>query len=194
MHPQAKTRPKLIITCGLTGTGKSTIAKGLAEARGWAIVSSDEVRKGLAKIPPTRHEYVPFQKGIYSAQFTSNTYDRMNEIAERFLREGKSVIIDASFSKKVLRAKTYDLAKRLGAEITWVELICPEEEIKRRLDSRMRREDISDGRWEIFLQMKTSFQEINEFNDEEHVVVDTSKPKHEAVNRALNLIDKQRCN
>ncbi len=192
MHNDVRARSKLIIVCGLIGTGKSTIAREVAQSKGWTIVPSDAVRKELAKMPATHHEYVAFEKGIYSSEFTAKTYERMNQIAERLLKEGRSVVMDASFARKEYRAKAYALAKSLNVEVTCIELVCADEEIKRRLALRMKQEkQISDGRLEIFSQQKASFEEIDDFTDEEHIVVDTSNPKKESVARALNMIDKR---
>jgi len=182
-------RPRLIITCGLMGTGKTTIAKEIAKIEGWAMISSDAVRKQLAGIPSTRHEYTAFEKGLYSREFTERTYKRMNEIAEEFLRNGKSVVIDASFSKKSERDKAYALAKATNAEFTCIELVCPEQKTKRRLTARMHKKGaISDGRWEIFPQQKASFEKVDEFGDEEHIVVDTSTPKQESVKQVMDRL------
>jgi predicted kinase len=189
MPDDSRSRPKLIIVCGIIGTGKSSVARGMAESKGWVMVSSDFVRKELAKIPATRHEYVAFDQGIYSSEFTAKTYEKMNQIAEQLLMEDRSVVMDATFAKREYRAKTYAMAKRLNVEFSCIELICPDEEIKRRLTLRMeRKNEISDGRWEIFSKQKASFQKIDDFQDEEHIVLDASGPEKESIARALNMI------
>ena len=194
MPDDASSRPKLIIVCGIIGTGKSSVARGIAESKGWVMISSDVVRKELAKIPATRHEYVAFDQGIYSSEFTAKTYEKMNQIAQRLLLEGRSVVMDATFAKRQYRAKTYALANRMNAGFRCIELVCPDEEIKRRLALRMeRKNEISDGRWEIFSQQKASFQKIDDFHDEEHIVLDTSGPEKESVARALSMIAGRRC-
>jgi len=194
MHNDVRNRPKLIIICGLMGTGKSRIATEVAKSKGWTIVSSDTVRKELAKIPATQHEYVAFKKGIYSAEFTAKTYAQMNEIAEQALREAKSVVMDATFARKEDRAKAYALAEALNAEFRCVELVCPDEEIKRRLALRMKRKgEISDGRSEIFSEQKATFEKIDDFTEVEHIVVDTSNPKKQSAARVLSAIENRSC-
>jgi aminoglycoside phosphotransferase family enzyme/predicted kinase len=187
MFPEAK--PKLIITCGLPGTGKSTVAENLAETKRWAIVSSDAVRKELAGIPVSQHEYVPFGKGVYSSDFTKKTYRRMNQIAEDLLRKGKSVILDACFGKRAERGETYALAKAMKAEFTCIETVCDEDQIKRRLTARMdEKRAISDARWEIFPQQKSAFEKVDEFEKKEHMVVDTSTTKAESMRKVMDCI------
>ncbi|HVN28133.1 MAG TPA: AAA family ATPase, partial [Candidatus Binataceae bacterium] len=43
--------PALIVVCGLSGSGKSTIAEALQHRFGFPIISSDRTRKGLSSIP-----------------------------------------------------------------------------------------------------------------------------------------------
>jgi predicted kinase len=153
---------------------------------GWAVVSSDTVRKELAGIPTTQHEYTQFGKGVYSTEYTEMTYKRMNDIAEELLRKGKSVVLDACYGKKYQRANVHALAEARKAEFTCVELVCAEEEVKRRLDSRMHEEGAtSDGRWEIFPKSKASFEKVDEFEKKQHIVVDTSKPIEESVKQVM---------
>jgi aminoglycoside phosphotransferase family enzyme/predicted kinase len=182
-------QPRLIITCGLIGTGKTTLAKAIGDMSGWAIVSSDVVRKKLAGIPSTRHEYSAFGEGLYSAEYTKRTYKMMNEIAEQHLRKGKSVILDACYGKKYQRAMAHALAKANNALFSCVEVVCPEDEIRRRLSERTDENgSISDGRWEIFPQSKSSFEKVDEFDEDEHIVTSTAVPLEESVRQALQRI------
>lgn len=185
-HPIQLNRPKLIIICGFMGTGKTTIAKKVAETNGWKLISSDAVRKELAGMATTQHEYVAWGRGIYSTEFSEKTYARMNELAEKSLKEGTSVVMDASYAKKPERANVHALARATNAEFTCIELICPDEEIKRRLTARMdKRGEISDGRWAIFSDQKNSFEKVDDFTKEEHIIVDTSKPKDDSVKQLM---------
>lgn len=186
-HNVPRGQHRLIIICGLIGTGKTTLAKEIGEMNGWAVMSSDVVRKELAGIPATRHEYTAFGKGLYSSEFTEMTYKRMNEIAEELLRKGKSVVMDACYGKKYQRANVHALARAMNAEFTCVEVVCPEEEVKRRLTERIHENgSASDGRWEIFPESKASFEKVDEFDKEEHIVADTSASLEELVKQVMH--------
>ena len=91
--------PTLFITSGLTGCGKSTIAQELAKRLGLVLLSSDVTRKKLANIPLDKHCYGDINSGIYSTEFSLLTYNKLFEEAEKVLKDGDSVIIDASFIK-----------------------------------------------------------------------------------------------
>jgi hypothetical protein len=191
-RPLPANRPKLIITCGLMGTGKTTIAKELAETNGWELISSDTVRKELAGIPSTQHQYEKWGKGIYSSEFSRKTYERMNEIAENYLKNGSSVVMDACYGKKTERASVYAVAKATGADFTCIELVCSDGELKRRLTTRTsERGSISDGRWEIFSDQKANFEKIDDFRKEEQMVVDGSKPKEELVKQIMHEVGRR---
>jgi len=185
-------RPKLIIICGLMGTGKTTIAKKVAETNGWALISSDLVRKELAGMPATQREYVEWGEGIYSTEFSDKTYKRMNEIANQLLRKGISVVLDACYGKRSERADTYALAKATNAEFMCIELICPEDEIKRRLTTRSNERIASDGRWSIFADQKARFENVDDFAGDEHIVLDTSKQEDESMRQAMHALGNKR--
>ncbi len=182
-------KPKLIITCGLTGTGKSTIMKEVADRIGIPLLASDVIRKKLAGIEPEEHRYVEFDSGIYSKEFSEKTYIQMIEEGKKVLINGESAILDACFPKRWQRMKALDAAKEVNADFLCIEFVCPEEEIKVRLMKRFEsKKGVSDGRWEIYLSQKASFEEVNELPSETHLIIDTSKPKEESIERIVERL------
>ena len=156
-------KPVMTITCGLTGTGKSTIINEVAKRTGITVLTSDRIRKELVGIKPEEHRYEAFDSGIYSKEFTEKTYIHMLEQGKRMLEQGKSVILDACFPKSEQRAMARRAAEEVGARFLCIEVTAPEEEIKHRLDVRVEGgEGISDGRWEIYLGQKKSFEDIDD--------------------------------
>jgi predicted kinase len=184
----------LIITCGIIGTGKSTIAKEVAKRIDAEIISSDYVRKKLiAGISPKVHKYEKFGEGIYSKEFTERTYLKMVELAKAELAQDKSVILDASFSKRWQRSKAYELAMQMNSKFLCIEFTCSEEELKKRLGRRLTRSTgISNGRLEILSEHKASFEKVQEFTKELHLVVDTTYTKEECIEAILARLAKQK--
>ena len=93
----ARSRPLLFITVGLVGSGKTTLARALAGRLGLTVISSDILRKRLASVPLTEHRFEEMESGIYSPDFSRQTYGALFEEAEKILQRGDPVILDASF-------------------------------------------------------------------------------------------------
>jgi predicted kinase len=66
---------RLVVVGGLPGTGKSTLAAGLADALGATVIRSDEVRKELAGLRPDQPAPTAFGEGLYGPTAAAATYD-----------------------------------------------------------------------------------------------------------------------
>ena len=76
------------------GTGKSTLARALAEALGAERLSTDAVRQGL--YGPAASD-APFGDGTYSAEHRRHVYERMLTAAQEMLDDRRSVVLDGTF-------------------------------------------------------------------------------------------------
>ena len=184
-----KSRPVLFITTGLVGTGKTALAQALAKRLGLVVISSDVTRKQLAGIPVTEHRFEEFDTGIYSAEFSRRTYDKMLAKAKGFLVEGSSVIIDASFIKADERLKAKKLAEEMGVDFFIVECVLDEESVKQRLAQRLKEASVSDGRWEVYELQREQLEPVVEVPETGHVVIDTLAPVGEIIRQILVKID-----
>ncbi len=105
--------PRLIAVGGLSGTGKSTLARALAPELamppGAVVLRSDVERKLLFNAKLT--EQLPPE--AYTDTITQEVYTRLREKAEFVLAAGRSVIVDAVFA----RARERDGMKRLAATL-----------------------------------------------------------------------------
>ena len=149
----------LIITCGLTGTGKTNAAANLASLLGADLFSSDVIRKRLARIPGGSRKLSGYDRGIYSASYNKATYRTLLSEAESSLRAGRTVIADATFRKRQNRDRFRRLAKTLAVPFHIVQTFCPEAIVKERLERRIADpRTVSDGRWELFGTQKREFE------------------------------------
>ncbi len=175
-------RPMMVVTGGWIGTGKSTIARALAEVLGWEWLRADVLRKELAQVPILEHRFEEFQKGIYSPDFSQKTYRALIENAWNHLKSGESVVLDASFKKQAARQTARDLARETQADFLFIECKCSDEEIRKRLDRRAReKSEPSNGRWEILAEQKKDYDRVEGFAPELILSLNTERPLEECL-------------
>jgi hypothetical protein len=180
-----KYKPILLCITGLTGTGKTKLAEELAKRLNSHILHSDYIRKEISGISPYKREWTSYNKGIYTPQITEKTYEEMIKRAKDTLRKGQNVILDATYRKKKKRVKLKNEIAKIGIKAIFIETICKEEEIKKRLEKRKEEKTISDGRWEIYVKQKKDFEHLSE---NEGVIIDTSGLLKENISYLLDLV------
>ncbi len=181
-------RPVLFMMAGVTGTGKSWLAGALARRLGLVVISSDMVRKGLAGIPATEHRYDDFDRGIYSADFTQRTYATMVKRARDALRDGASVVLDATFIRRADRLQATALAAETGADFLAVECVVDEETNREWLALRMTTDTASDGRLEILGPQQAQFEPLTEIDESRKITVDSARPLDENVRAVMTKL------
>jgi aminoglycoside phosphotransferase family enzyme/predicted kinase len=165
-------QPTLFLTCGLMGVGKTTFARALAGATGARLLRSDVVRKQLAGLPAEQACPDAFGAGLYSAERTRITYDELFQDTVRHLSQGKSVIVDASFSRQEERQKFLNMAEQKGCPAWLMHLECPVDKALTRLEARTG--DASDGRRELYLTQRAEFDGTR--SNGTVVSIDTARP------------------
>ena len=113
---------RLVLVGGPPGVGTSTVAGGLADRHGWALVRSDVVRKQLAGLRPEQRAAAPLDQGLYGPGSTDRTYDELLAHARTALGLGESVVLDASWSDPARRAAARAVAAQTSSAL--VELLC----------------------------------------------------------------------
>ena len=148
----------LLLTCGLMGSGKSTIARALARTIGAEVLRSDQIRKDLAGAIGSDSDKLPFGTGIYAEDMNTATYRRLLELAIDALRSGP-VIIDAAFGDAKYRQEFLEAAQAQSSPVFILHCRCPAPEALSRLAVRQQDgNDISDGRVELYAQQAAVFQ------------------------------------
>ncbi len=161
LYASGRLKPALLIVCGLPGTGKSTLAAGIASRTGFTHLLSDAVRKELAGLRPTEAAPEGYGEGIYSEHFTERTYAELGRRAFEFLKKGRSVILDATFSKRRYLKKAMEAAERAGAEVKIIECIASSATVRARLEERRWASgNVSDADWRIYIGKKAAFEEL----------------------------------
>jgi predicted kinase len=171
----------LIVTAGLPGSGKSTIADVLGEKLGIPVISVDPLESAIlsAGIDPD-------QPTGLAAYLVAET------LASSVMAPGNSVIVDAVNAVNPAREQWVSLAARHGDAIKFIEVICSDPEIHReRLEARNRNiPHVSEPTWHAVEQ---SLDEYDEWSGEsaevERLTLDSVEPLARSVERALQFLE-----
>ena len=144
MRPAA---PMLVAIGGLSGTGKSVLARALAPGLtpdpGAVVLRSDVLRKRLLHFNET--DRLP--ESAYQPEVTQQTYEVLGRHAARILSQGHSVAVDAVFAQPGERAAIRNEAQRSGVRFVGLYLQADLATRQRRVGAR--RHDASDATPEI---------------------------------------------
>jgi aminoglycoside phosphotransferase family enzyme/predicted kinase len=132
----AGTRPVLLLTHGLSGSGKSRLARHMVDGLGAICLRSDVIRKRLHGLAPLAASGSTLSSGLYQPQATDATYAALLAHAQALLAAGLSVIVDATFLKHAQRLPFRRLAEQAG--VPWLILDCraPVDVLRGRIDRR----------------------------------------------------------
>ena len=169
-------RPTLWVFCGLPASGKSCLAERLARLLPAKLFQSDAIRKEKQPSP----EIVPFGTGEYSAARRQRVYARLLALAQDELRRGRSVILDATYSKRNRRGEVRQLARDLDTNLIFAECACSAETLSARLRDRETASGLSDARLCHLQDMMADFEPLSEIAPETHVKVSTEQPTNDA--------------
>ena len=114
---------RLILTCGLPGAGKTTLARQLAADRSAVCLTKDEWLTALGSSPwdtPTR-EKVELE---------------LWHLAQEILRLGLSVVLDFGLWARIERDEMRSVARDLGVGVELHYLEVPTDELWRRIQAR----------------------------------------------------------
>jgi aminoglycoside phosphotransferase family enzyme/predicted kinase len=153
----APAAPRMVLTMGLSGSGKSTAAQFLADDLGAVCLRSDVERKRLYGLAPTARPAPAL--AMYSAQATQRTYARLADLARDLLESGLSVVVDAALLRQDERATLHDLARQMGVAFRLVECVAPPAALQARVAARaVSGTDASDATLEV-LDMQQRIRE-----------------------------------
>lgn len=132
-------RPGLVITHGLSGSGKSHAARRLAEARGFLHLRSDIERRRIAGLALDADSASGPGAGLYTRAHSQATYGHLADSARTALTAGFSVVVDAAFLERAQRAAFRELAGRLGVPFHVLACSAPQAELRERIETRRAR-------------------------------------------------------
>lgn len=178
-------RPRIWVICGMPATGKSTIAKALAQILEIESIRSDLVRKKIFGLKPHERGGVLFEEKIYSSSAGSLTYGKLLCLAQQEIENGSSVILDATFSRAKHREDLILLAKDKGIKPVFIECTAEDKTIKERLLRRQSTPSVSDARLDHFEGLKARYEPFTVDENARHIMVDTTFPLDKCIRQIL---------
>ncbi len=139
--------PKLIAIGGLSGTGKSSLAKAIAWRIGGGAgaihLRTDVVRKRLAGV--AMEQRLP--ESAYAQAASSRIYSELAALVPGALNAGASVVVDAVFARESERIAVEKIARESGVSFTGIWLEAPAAVLEQRVGQRLG--DASDADVEV---------------------------------------------
>jgi uncharacterized protein len=147
-YAAARIRPvpgAVLITHGFSGSGKSTVAGAAVEALDAIQLRSDVERKRMHGIAPAQTA-----DGLYAAEVTRRTYERLLTLARLVAQAGWCAIVDAAFLRRAQREPFRELAAALGVPFRILDVRASEATMRARLIARRQEgRDASDAGPEV---------------------------------------------
>lgn len=160
---------RLFLMSGLSGSGKSTIAKYLAKHSGAIQIRSDAVRKHLAGMDVEAGG----NEEIYTAGMSEKTYDRLLELGIMLAREGFPVILDARYNLQQRREEAIAAANRYQIPLKILACTAPMEVLKTRLEQRQG--DISEATPRLLQHQQKTTEPFSDREADYVKIIDTTQ-------------------
>ncbi|HAG83082.1 MAG TPA: adenylyl-sulfate kinase [Cyanobacteria bacterium UBA12227] len=160
---------QIILMSGLSGSGKSTVARYLARHLGAIHLRSDAVRKHLAGIPLD-------QSGgneLYTPAMNQKTYDRLLQLGILLARKGFPVILDAKYDRQSFRADAIAQAQTHQLPLKILYCTAPTEVLRDRLSSRTG--DVSDATADLLTHQQATTEPFTDIEQSLVTELDTTQ-------------------
>jgi uncharacterized protein len=182
---------KLLITHGLSGSGKTTISQKLLEILGAVRIRSDVERKRLNMFTSEERTDSSVGEGIYTKEKSLQTYQWLGHAAKQALIAGYTVIIDATFIKTSQRKQMQKIAEDNKVPLVILDFQADYSSLKSRIKERQKESgDMSDAdinvlNWQIKNQESLCDDDIRRT-----ITIDTeTNVDIEEITRKINAFD-----
>ena len=153
---------RLLITHGVSGSGKTAVSQALLECTGAIRLRSDVERKRLFGLSALQHSgRVALRDGLYGKEATDRTYEQLRCLARAALEAGWRVIIDAAFLRRDQRDAFRALADEMGLPFTILDCTAQPETLLERVRLRSAAaKDASDADERVLERQLASYEPL----------------------------------
>jgi hypothetical protein len=177
LHSSQPPQPVLMLTHGLSGSGKTTATQGLLEACGAIRFRADVERKRLFGLDALQRVDAAQTRQLYSSQASRITQQRLRELAALALQSGYSVILDATFLEHQARLQARALAASLGLRLLILHFEARPDTLRERVRQRaLRRDDASDADLAVLESQLARAQPLQDDERAQAIDIDAEQP------------------
>ncbi len=178
--------PLLVLTCGLSGSGKSAVAAALAARLGGIRLRSDVERKRLAGLAPAARG----GPTLYTPEAGARTYARLQQLAAGALAAGVPVVVDAASLRQDERTAMHAVAQAAGARFQLLLCEAPMAVLEQRVGVRLAAgADASDATPDLLARQRQWVQWPGPDEAAHTWRLNTDAPLADVLAKALALVD-----
>lgn len=138
---------RLVLVCGLPGTGKTTLAVAISEKLGAIHLNTDRVRVSLGL------------QGHYTSADKAKVYAAMYRQAGEALDAGRTVVLDGTFSAEQERERVRELARESHCSVRWIEVKASESLARDRVSMKRA---FTEADYAVYLKIREQWQALQE--------------------------------
>jgi aminoglycoside phosphotransferase family enzyme/predicted kinase len=176
--------PLVLVVCGVTASGKTTVARELCERSGLPYFGSDVTRKRLAGVAAAG----PAPPGAYSEAFNRRTYAELGRLGREAGKREGGAIVDATFRHASDREAFRKAFGAANGGTVYLECLAPTHVLLDRATQRAPGSP-SDATLELVEPQLREFTPLDEIPAEDLVQLRTDSPVGECIEDLLALLD-----
>jgi uncharacterized protein len=171
-------QPRLLLISGLSGAGKTWLARKLTTRLRAIHLRSDVERKRGAGLAPTVRAGSGPGRGLYTPEITLDIYAELLRDAEDVLAGGRDAIVDATFGRRQDRERFSERARCLGVQCFLIACEAPIDVLRRRIAARARTADDASDADQVVLDWQLAHHDaLDEMEHVRAIHADTRDPR-----------------